>query len=45
MKKAIVDNGLATADEVDAVVSELRSIDSGTLISVAPAYQVTGIRR
>ena len=45
MKKAIVDNGLGTADEVDAVVGDLRSIDHRTLVSVAPAYQVTGIRR
>jgi len=44
MKTPIVDNGLGTADEVDAAVADIRNIDRGTLISVAPAYQVTGIR-
>jgi len=44
MKKAIVDKGFGTADEVDVVVRDLRNMDRGALISVDPAYQVTGIR-
>jgi hypothetical protein len=44
MKNAIVDKGFGTADEVDAVVRNLRNMDRGALISVDPAYQVTGIR-
>jgi ubiquinone/menaquinone biosynthesis C-methylase UbiE len=45
MKKSIVDNNLGTAEDVDDAAGDLESIGDGTLISVAPAYQVTGVRR
>lgn len=45
MRKAIVDNGFATDREVSACVDAMNEIDPKMLISVAPAYQVTGVKR
>lgn len=45
MRKSLVDNGLATEREVLACVDAMNDLDPTTLISVAPAYQVTGVER